>query len=185
MKELKDWWHQYYGLAVPVASLLRQQVQDRWFRIHSLPDSKRYAETPNEYSLLFARHNEIATEVLGAQKPCLLFVGRYTDHPELDIHSQRLPQVEGANFTFFTSVQEPDTISVFCAPIIWSSRSFDGIIKAVADYQDANILFTSLGTGEAYAPYDGGADLFLASGKRRDELKQKYAHWLSKHPQGL
>lgn len=189
MKELQDWWKLHYGLAVPVAHILRQQIQDRWFRIHSLPESKRYPETPDEYSIMLMRQNKIATEVLGSQTQCLLMVGRYTEHPELDIHLQRLPQFEGANFTLLASVQELDmeplTTNVFCTPIIWSSGQFDFIIKAVADEQEAHILFASLETGEAYHPYDGGADLFLASSKRRDALKQEYAEWLSSHPQGL
>jgi hypothetical protein len=185
MKELQNWWQSHYGSAIPIAHILRQQIRDRWFRIHSLPESKRYPETPDEYSILLTRQNKIATEILGSQTPCLLLVGRYTEHSESDIHSQRLPQFEGANFTLFVSVPEPDMISVFCTPIVWSPGQFDHIIKAVADDQDAHILFTSLETGETYHPYDGGADLFLTSSERRDELKQKYSHWLSQHPQGL
>lgn len=185
MNDLKDWWQSHYGSAVPVAHILRHQVLDKWFRIHSLPESKRYAETPDEYSILLTRHNAVATKVLGSQTRCLLLVGRYTEHPEPDIHSQSLPQLEGANFTLFGSVQEPDLISIWCAPMTWTAGRFDGLIKAVADDQDRNILFVSLETGEAYAPYDGGADLFLNSTARRDEMKQRYSQWLSKHPQGL
>lgn len=185
MKEAKDWWQSHYGSATPIAHILRHQIPDRWFRIHSLPESKRYAETPDEYLVLFTRHNTIATEILGSLSRCLLLVGRYTEHPELNIHSQSLLKLKDANFTLFDAVEEPDLISIWCAPITWATGRFDDIIKAVADNQDANILFASLETGEAYAPYDGGADLFLGSTVRRDELKQRYNRWLSKHPQGL
>jgi transposase len=174
MSELQNWWQSHYGSAVPVAHIRRQQIQDRWFRIHSLPESKRYPKTPEEYSILLARQNKIATEVLGSQTQCLLLVARYTNHPELDIHSQHLPQIEGANFKLFASVQEPDTISVYCAPIIWSPGRFDSVIKSVADEQDAHILFAALETVEAYHPYDGGADLFLASSERRDIADDRY-----------
>ncbi|MBC7923008.1 MAG: hypothetical protein H7Z75_18170 [Ferruginibacter sp.] len=185
MAELKDGWQSHYGSATPVAHILRHQVPDRWFRIHSLPESKRYADTPDEYSILLARHNAVATEILGSQTRCLLLVGRYTVEPELDIHSQDLPLVETVTFALFDSVREPDSMSIWYAPIIWSAERFDGIIKTVADDQAAHIMFASLETGEAYAPYDGGADLFLSSATRRNELKQRYSHWLSKHPQGL
>ncbi|HEU5012977.1 MAG TPA: hypothetical protein VFT66_10565 [Roseiflexaceae bacterium] len=198
-KELKDWWQAHYGSATPLAYILRQQVPNRWFRIHSLPESKRYAETPDEYSILLTRHNTIATAVLGSQTRCLLLVGRYTEHAESDVHSQgllprSLPQLEGVSFTFFDSVQEIDLIgpgqesaliSIWCAPVMWSAERFNDLIKAVADYQEANIMFASLTTGEIYAPYDGGADLFLSSTARRDELNQQYSRWLSDHPQGL
>lgn len=48
-----------------------------------------------------------------------------------------------------------------------------------------HLLFAALETGEAYHPYDGGADLFLGSSERRDVLKKKYNRWLSRHPRGL
>ena len=185
MEELRNWWQSHYGSATPVSYILRNQIPDRWFRIHSLPESKRYPETPDEYSILLARHNTVATEIFGSQTRCLLLVGRYTQQPEVDIHSQDLPQVEGVTFAVFDAVKEPDSMGIWYAPIIWSAGQFDGMIKTVADAQDAHIMFASWASGEAYAPYDGGADLFLSSTKRRDEFKQRYSHWLSKHPQGL
>ncbi len=189
MKELQQRWKTFYGSAPPVTHLLRDVILDRWLRIHSLPESKRYAETPDEYSILLLRHNTVATEVLGSQTPCLLLVGRYAEHSEVDIHSQILPQLQSVRFALFTSLidpTEPDLIiNVWYALVVWSSNQFDNIIKAVADGNEANILFVSLETGEAYAPYDGGADLFLISSERQSQLKQQFRQWLSKHPQGL
>lgn len=69
MKEPEDWWQSHYGAAIPIAHRLRFQVPDRWFRIHSLPQSKRYPQKPSEYSGLLARHNTVATDILGSQKP--------------------------------------------------------------------------------------------------------------------
>ena len=185
MKEPKDWWQSHYGAALPIAHRLRFQVPDRWFRIHSLPQSKRYPQKPSEYSGLLARHNTVATDILGSQSLCLLLVGRYHEQPDLHSRSQSLPNLEGINFTLFDTWEEPRFISVWCAPVTWIPGQYNGIIKAVADDEEANIVFASLQTGEAYAPYDGGADLFLASTARRDQLKQRYADWLSKHPQGV
>jgi hypothetical protein len=191
MQDLKEWWQSHYGSAIPVAHLLRQQVKGRWFRIHSLPESKRYLETPDEYSILLSRHNSIATEILGSHSECLLLVGRYTEHVEQDVHWHKLPEIEEAKFVLLDIVQVPEVfempavLSIFCTPVIWSSGRFDELITTVADDRDAYMMFASLETGEAYAPYDGGADLFLSSTVRRDELKQQFSPWLSKHPQGF
>lgn len=44
---------------------LVQYFTQFWFRIHSLPESKRYADTTEEYELLLNRHNEIITDCFG------------------------------------------------------------------------------------------------------------------------
>ena len=164
-------------------------------RIHSLPESKRYADTPSEYSLLLSRHNEAATEALGSQSQCILFAGQYVGNPETKLHFPSNSGFENMDFKPFKTIERyepqidpafgPDFINIWYAPVSWSSEQFDEIIKAVADDKVRHILFASLETGEAYAPYDGGADLFLNSVARRDELKQRYKQWLSTHPKGL
>ncbi|WP_420377890.1 DUF3885 domain-containing protein [Streptomyces filamentosus] len=34
-------------------------------------------------------------------------------------------------------------------------------------------------------PYDGGADVFLATPEERDRTRDRYPDWLSSHPSGL
>jgi hypothetical protein len=34
-------------------------------------------------------------------------------------------------------------------------------------------------------PYDGGADVFLATSEERDRMRDRHADWLSSHPSGL
>ena len=70
-------------------------------------------------------------------------------------------------------------------PVALAVGRFDDPITQVADDQQGDILLACLQTGEAYAPYDGGADLFVASTGRRDRLKARFADWLSSHPEGL
>ncbi|MFL9458957.1 hypothetical protein AB0758_49290 [Tolypothrix bouteillei VB521301_2] len=189
MKEYQQWWQKFYGADPPVAHLLRSKIPDRWLRIHSLPESKRYAQTPDEYEILLSRHNTVATEVLGVQTRCQLFVSQYGEHPQSSVDTQDVPQLEDLAFTFFDSLVDPTEpemiMNIWCAPVLWSSGQFDNLIKAVADYNAPFILFASLLTGEVYHPYDGGADLFVSSNKRQSELKQQYTQWLSKSPSGL
>lgn len=61
-----------FGELPPVGHVLRSAIAERWLRIHSLPHSKRYAETEPEYDELLRRHNELALEVLGPRNPALL-----------------------------------------------------------------------------------------------------------------
>jgi hypothetical protein len=195
MWNIEDWWSAFYGSATPISYILRREIPGRWMRIHSLPESKRYAETAREYSLLLSRHNEVAADILGLKSRCVLFVGQHVEHPEEKIVFSDCSELENTDFNLFKTIENyetnadpvfgPDIISIWFAIVTWSSGQFDELIKIVADDQLRHVLFASCETGEAYAPYDGGADLFLVSTKRRNELKRRYEQWLSKHPEGL
>jgi len=41
-KDFETLWTLNYPDTVPIAHLFKHDYSDRWFRIHSLPDSKRY-----------------------------------------------------------------------------------------------------------------------------------------------
>ena len=195
MKNIEIWWNSFYGSATPVSYILREEIPDRWLRIHSLPESKRYADTPSEYSLLLARQNEVAKEVLGSQSECVLFSGQIVESPESKNRLLNFSEFASINFELFKTIERyepqidpefgPDFINIWWASIVWEPKKFDDIIKLVANDEVRHILFASLLTGESYAPYDGGADLFCSSIERRNELKQQYRQWLSEHPQGL
>ncbi len=105
MENIKSWWRSFYGAAMPISHILREEIPDRWMRIHSLPESKRYADTSGEYSLLLSRHNEVATEVLGSQSQCVLFAGQYVEHPETKNYLLDHPEFEAINFKWFKTIE--------------------------------------------------------------------------------
>lgn len=57
----------------------------------------------------------------------------------------------------------------------WRHGCADDLLRAVADTELRRI----------HHPYDGGADVVLASAAERDELRERHAAWLSSHPSGL
>lgn len=181
--KLQHWWKAYYGDLPPMGHILRQNIPDRWLRIHSLPNSKRYADSEQEYCILLHRQNTVATELLGQGKPCLIFAAHFTEDGVKS--PPQPPQIEDEQFELFGFHTEPETVAVWVAKSRWNENSFDGLICAIADDREAHITFVSVETGEAYHPYDGGADLFVSTQTRRDELKNKYQSWLSEHPLGL
>jgi hypothetical protein len=66
-----DFWRTHFGDCPPAGFLLHETFPERWMRIHSLPDSKRYADTARELTALLARHNTVATDVLGDGSRCV------------------------------------------------------------------------------------------------------------------
>jgi hypothetical protein len=59
------------------------------------------------------------------------------------------------------------------------------VLADVANALLGPFLIVSEATGRVYAPYDGGADLFVETEAERDALRTKYSGWLSTHPSGL
>lgn len=193
-EKLQRWWQLHYSkpfvsFMPPLGHILRAEFPDRWLRIHSLPGSKRYADTPVEYSTLLTRQNAVASAVLGIDAKCLLFVGRLEGDPQWQSARQNLAGLKETTFALFQSVSDEDepaqmAMNFWCAPVRWHPERFDDLIRAIADDEEDYIVFASLKTGEIYAPYDGGADLILCSSSRRDELKQKFAAWLPHRASG-
>ena len=58
-------WEENWPGGHPVADELKYRFPDRWVRFHSLPESKRYPDTPAEYDELLHRHNTVLAELCG------------------------------------------------------------------------------------------------------------------------
>ena len=186
-------WAVWYPDAPPVGFLLRETYGDRWLRIHSLPESKRYAASGWEYAELLRRHNAVAGDLLGDGTACAVLVFGACDAQWIHELGARAGLTDGAlpRVTQLPAALWDDTEGVFAGPVrlfggavAWRRGVFDGFICAVADDRVAGLL-VELDRGQVYAPYDGGADLFFATEAERDAARGRYRAWLSSHPGGL
>ena len=185
-------WRSFYGDCPPVGFLLQETFPERWFRIHSLPASKRYAETAVELATILSRHNTVATDVLGESAPCVVVT-----HPHVNPLASRRPrsgrQLDALGLEPLMTVLEenprdPDEgwkIPLVAAHIRWHPQALDDVLADVSEDIVGPLLIVATESGRVYAPYDGGADLFVGSKEERDELRARYADWLSPHPSGL
>ncbi len=58
---LDEYWTQRFDDAPPIAHAFRDSQRDCWVRFHSLPESKRYAESESEWTTLLERHNAVVS----------------------------------------------------------------------------------------------------------------------------
>jgi hypothetical protein len=164
-------WRGWYPGAPPLAHLLREAHPERWLRIHSLPESRRYPETDADWAELLRRHDAVATDVLGDGARCALV-------PVVDVvpaERMRDPVIEA---------WEPEPAFLHGAEVVWRAGAWDEALRAAA-MDEARFLMVELEHGRVYAPYDGGADLFLPTSRERDEHRARHAGWLSRLPSGL
>ena len=181
-----------YGNLPPVGHVLRHGLSDRWLRVHSLPEAKRYAETEAEYAELLRRHDEVAREILGHDEPALLYLHHWGTAADLAVAYSRLDWATALDWheTMRTVCTSPDLLlpeglCIAGFSIRWSPHAWDAMLRDVADDRVRSVVLVHPKTGEAYAPYDGGADLFLADSGRVAALAVRWSEWLSERPDGL
>ena len=188
----RETWRRHYGDCPPVGFLLRETYPDRWFRIHSLPGSKRYPDSAAELSILLARHNTLAADILGEESACVVVTNPEYE-PRLVARARGQRQLAGLGLQVLMTVAatnpieggEPWSIPLSASRMAWRARALDDVLTDVANHLISPFLIAAESSGRVYAPYDGGADLFVGSSAERDELRGKYASWLSSDPSGL
>ncbi len=194
-------WRRYHPDHEPVGyrmltnevRMLTDDVQC-WVRFHSLPESKRYADTSAEREILLYRANTLASEILGEDGACWLVQTKWvTPEGSFDVADEfdpfRACREFGLSFAFRFLADEGDgeehPWDVHAGPTRWREGTFDDLLWAIANEQAGPTLWMSQATGAVFAPYDGGVDLFLPNAGTALELKQRHSDWLSDHPLGL
>ena len=194
-QEFQILWTINYPETVPISHLFKSTYSDRWFRIHSLPESKRYAENETEWNLLLLRQNEIITDLFGLDTPILLLTGEYnwgdtrakylTDEEEIykSFKFTRLDNIE----LFKIDSDQYDEVDIYrpaFAETVWRTNYHDNILREIAT-DNIQAFFISFDKNVIIAPYDGGIDFVLKDSLTKEHYKNKYKQWLSEREDGL
>jgi hypothetical protein len=177
-------WREAFPHSPPSGSLCRRAASKRWLRTHGLPNSKRYPDSKSEREEVLLRYNAVASEVLGQNMACILFVARFGAESEWP-NEQEGPLSGLALRHVMKHEGQDDELQFFATPVTWKSGEFDSLLLAVADDQVDHVLFFNAERRTAFAPYDGGADLFAHSEEEARNLKVRFAGWLSGRADGL
>lgn len=189
--EFIDYWNKEYPESFPINHELKWVYPDRWFRIHSLPKSKRYAESAGEYNIILDRQNQLINDMVGEDSEIIILFGlcpndttndnykELTDFREfqkvltIDFHKER-PE-ENENEMYYDIYGKTEK---------WKNGKRDEILKAIAD-DEISAMFVSPSKKCVIAPYDGGVDVIVDSTEKRDKMKDKYREWLSDREDGM
>ncbi len=182
---LSEAWRSRWGGA-PIAYEFRDRYAERWVRFHSLPQSKRYAETEEEYGIILDRHHTVLAE-LGAGDGLFVIVGCFEDADGQAAPDPRTPPGAVPWLRI-----EPDYRSHFAIPLhLYAAASaqdravLDPFLRAVADDELGHVIIAPRDLRWLYHPYDGGADVIAPTTHERDAVKMRHRDWLSAHPAGL
>lgn len=160
---------------------MRKRRSDWWFRIHSLPRSKRYADSEKDWKILLSRHRSVSDAMLDPGADCRVTYAQFAGFP---FPKDKLPKLQ---WQMLGVVHEKDEepLEAWTALASWEFDSFVPWIRARADDELAFIGFHSLKTDSLYMPYDGGADLFSLRPDFLKQIRQKFAKWKSPLKSGL
>lgn len=189
--EFIDYWNKEYPESFPINHELKWVYPDRWFRIHSLPKSKRYAESAGEYNIILDRQNQLINDMVGEESEIIILFGLCTNDTTNDNYK------ELTNFREFQKVltidfhkERPEEnenemyYDIYVKTENWKNGKRDEILKAIAD-DEISAMFVSPSKKCVIAPYDGGVDVIVDSTEKRDKLKDKYRDWLSYREDGM
>ncbi|WP_116795545.1 hypothetical protein [Flavobacterium sp. 103] len=193
-EEFKTFWNLMYPNTIPISYLFKNNHSQKWFRIHSLPKSKRYPESENEWGILLERQNQIITDLFGENEKILLVTGEYnwgerttfiTDEEEV-FKQYKFLRLDNIDMFEYNS-DDYDKGEIYrpaFAEIIWNLNHYDKLLKEIA-INNVSAFFVSIVKNIIVVPYDGGIDFIFKDSQTRDSYKEKYKEWLSEREDGL
>lgn len=176
-------WDLHWAESEPLGWVLRQNWPDRWVRFHSLPGSKRYADTEEETAEILRRHRTVLADLHGSDSPDLLVI---STHWGIPAPNQAPFDPSGAwPWRIVLNPLDREAGPIYC----WVQSEVDeptlnAILVTAAD-DKGQFVIADTGLSWLYCPYDGGADVLVAGPQERDSLRDRYSDWLSTLESGL
>jgi hypothetical protein len=197
-EEFNKQWLCHYPDSPPVSHWFKWAYPDRWFRVHSLPRSKRWPDNDKEWKILLARQNKIITDIFGlGTEVCLV-----SSDADWEFKTLSALHNDNGEMYLFTHIGKADlykldmeyyrdtylfdkhTFKPVFAKMVWKPHLHDTLLKEIAN-GNAEAFFVSFSKVIIIAPYDGGIDFVLKDGMTRDFYKNKYKKWVSNREDGL
>jgi hypothetical protein len=153
-----------------------------WVRFHSLPNGKRYAETPDETREILERHFAVLEALHTERTSDLLIVGEdWGWYDGVDLAGgwtkRYLPGAWPWRKWRHDSDEESDPFHYFWVSSARQVRDLGPLLERVAAWQ-ATVWISDNGLNWMYHPYDGGADVYARTADERDSLVSSYSTWL-------
>jgi hypothetical protein len=189
--EFEKFWAENYPETLPINYLFKHNLKSRWLRIHSLPESKRYADSENEWTILLERQNTVLNDLIAENSAIILVTGSYGFEEETS-ETLLLKELGELDFTSLNRINQHEHLkdsysegtffTPYFAVTVYAKHKFDAILKKIAD-DEIRLFF--IGEDCLIAPYDGGMDLIFKDESTTEFYRSKYKIWLSEREDGL
>jgi hypothetical protein len=195
-EQFTNFWTQNYPNTPPINHLFKHNLKERWLRIYSLPEAKRYADTPEEWAILLERQNTIFIDLMPTDTEICIVSGIYSSE------GQAFDKAVFDELPYFKTLvfKELDALDLFKLSKGWydegifytpcfveeffTTNKFDTILKSIAN-DEWRLFFLDPQNRRIIAPYDGGLDLIFEDETALKTYKKKYENWCSPREDGL
>ena len=190
-QQFNSYWETWYPDCQPVPHWLRDCYANRWLRIHTLPQSKRYPDNNLDYEIILSRHNAVLGELANRDEKLALLSTNYSENPAPSLGDTKLGNKDAGRCWRTIPMHDeadeehPNYWHIHISLHSWLPHTFDSILRLVANNTVANVMLLSTENHWIYHPYDGGGDIIVVSEKQQQQLHDRFRHWLSSRDDGL
>jgi hypothetical protein len=175
-QQFQHFWELHYPESPPINYLFKRRFSDRWARIHSLPDSKRYPGTKSEWDILLQRQNAVIDHVLQQDEKIQIVINAAEEH------NYMFTAFNTHAIGVFKDANHEAEFSSFVIDETWHSHTFNPMLIMIAEEQMRAFI---IGADCIVAPYDGGMDIIAKDADSCWAFKRHFSGWLSKRHDGL
>ena len=184
-REFEKFWNNYFNQTIPLNYLFKEVYHERWLRIHSLPQSKRYPDNDLEMNIILQRQNQIISDIYNENEEIYLVMANIIHKKEKhelinfypNLNFERSYSIELEKH-FSNNFNNDEILDVFVCEKKWNLNSYDEILKDIAN-DISRVFFISLNNKIIVSPYDGGIDIIFNSETDKNIHREKYKEWIS------
>ena len=169
-------WMKRYPETPPINYFFKLRMPERWARVHSLPLSKRYADTAEEWDILLERQNAVMDYLIAQGTPVRVVINYIREDSPL------FASYDMENIGVFIDRDAETVFQSFWFETNWNTGCLDSMLRMIAVEEVRAFI---VGSDCLMVPYDGGADVILKDETTRNSFKNHFTEWLSVHPRGL
>jgi hypothetical protein len=169
-------WEKIYPESPPISQFFKFRLPNRWGRIHSLPESKRYPDTKPEWDVLLDRQNRVIDSLIPQQATIRIVI----NYIAIDCYLFKSFDLE--NIGVFVDEEGEAVYQLFTFQTTWEHATLNPLLVLIAQ-EDLRAFI--IAPDCLIAPYDGGMDVILKDAHTCWEFKRTFKDWLSKRSDGL
>ena len=173
-------WQRRYLNDPPAGPVLTANHPDIWTRIHYLPGARRPARNAEDEQTVVERFNDVM-DYLRFSAVVVLAINLDPRDEEFQIlepiGAVRLP-MPAEWTTPLSEYFDLRRVQLAVAQLAWTHGCLDDLWRAAARDRMGRVAVFNLPTGDAFCPYDGGADVFIWDEASRAGLREQFRSWL-------
>jgi hypothetical protein len=177
--DLSTKWDTAWPEVEPFGSELRSVGLQRWVRLHSLPQSKRYPDSSAEVDEVLYRHNAVLGHL------CQGMIDLYVMTCSWSATLEEVPHAPLENAQHWMTYSEDDAYRhVYVEQLRWETFILNELLLEVAEERVNEVIIAPANLSWLAHPYDGGIDV-IANPTLRIHVAERFAPWMSLRSDGL